>query len=179
MDNSKLSAFSYGLEKDFVKETMKKLADLSAQFNAAIVVYNDQATVALNFTQKFDLNRFLYIMDNLAEPKNTSLTRADIALQVTLDHVFAAQGAGYHLNAPKIAVLVTQGALDWLPLKNVSESFFEKGVRILVVSIVNQLYREMAHPTNVIRVNGFSSLREYEGTMVEYICQSIGECKFL
>ena len=194
VDSSKLSAFNYGLEKNFVKQTMRKLAEKSARFNAAIVVYNDEATVELNFTRTFQLNHFLYFMDSLAhkEPKNASLTRIDIALQVTSDYVFGPRG-GYRLDAAKIAVLLTQGVQDntlqLFQITNASKALKEKGVRILVVVIGSKVYQlrelrdltstEIMHdtcfPFDPIKVNGFTSLRDFEDILVETICSAIGK----
>lgn len=187
LDISDISAFKHSLEKDFVKKTMSKLADKSTQFNAAIVLYNDQAKAALNFTKTFDLDDFLHAMDNLTSPDPciVSLPRIDSALQVTSDHIFSGPEGR---DAPKVAVLFTQGVpsftLESFPLKNVSESLKEKGVRILVVGVgmndvaQQELLKVTEEEDDLIVVNGFSSLSEFEDVLVAKICSAVGKALF-
>ena len=185
LDISNISPLRYRLEKDFVKKTMRKLTDKSIQFNAAIVQYNNQATVELNFTRTFDLDHFLHVMDNLPSLDRfvASLTRIDSALQVTSDYVFATLQEGR--SAQKIAVLLTQGVpsfvLEQFPLRNVSESLKAKSVRILVVGVAlndvtqQQLLNITEKKDDLILVNGFSSLSEFEDILVAKICSAVGK----
>ena len=164
---------------------MRKLTDKSIHFNAAIVQYNNQATVELNFTRTFDLDHFLHVMDNLSSLDRfvASLTRIDSALQVTSDYVFATLQEGR--SAQKIAVLLTQGVpsfvLEQFPLRNVSESLKGKSVRILVVGVAlndvtqQQVLNITEKKDDLILVNGFSSLSEFEDILVAKICSAVGK----
>ena len=179
VDNEDISLYRYHLEKEFVKNTMIKLVTKSSKLNAAIVLYNHEATAELNLTQTFDLNRFLHVMENLDNPDSctVSLTRIDRALQFTSDHVFGTDG-GSRLNAPKIAVLLTHSALSFglteFPLKNASESLKQKGIRLLVVgtgSGVEAYKQELQDITetndDLIMVKAFSSLVLFENELVD------------
>ena len=185
LDISNVSPPRYRLEKDFVKETMRKLADKSIHFNAAIVLYSNQATVKLNFRRTFDLDHFLYDMDNLTPGDNSirSPPRIDSALQITSDYVFTALQEGR--NAPKIAVLLTQSApsfvLERFPLRSISESLKEKGVRILAIGVgLNDVTQQTLlniteEKDDLILVNGFSSLSKYQNILVARTCSAVGK----
>ena len=184
--NAGAGHFNFRLEKEFIKETMAKLVKKSSKFNAAIVLYNDQATVELNFTQKFDMSHFSNAIDSLGsrDKGSNSTARADKALRVTSDHVFGTNG-GSRLNMPKIAVLLYEGSfpfsLKGFSLKNVSESLKVKGVRLLIVGIDVQVYQpelddiiEFEGLAGYIIAPGFSSLPLYEDFLVDDICLAIG-----
>lgn len=183
LDIADSSPFEYGAEQDFVKSTMRKLANKSKLFNAALVLYNCRATVELNFTKSFDLDDFFDDIDNLPslEMCSTSLSRIDLALQITSDIVFASQES----IASKIAVLLTEGAQQFtlkdFPLTNASKSLKEKGIRLLVVGIGINVYHQqellnITEETNdYIVVDGFSSLGEYEDSLVAKICSAAGK----
>ena len=183
--NSNISSVKYQLQKDFVKETMRKLANESSQFNAAIVMYNHRAAVELNLTRTSQLDHFLDVMDNLPflEDFPLSLPRIDRALQITSDFIFPRQQGR---KVPKIAILLTQGApsfvLEQFPLRNGSDALKEKGVRILVVCIGHDASRkELLNITeemgDLILVNGFSSLSKYEDNLVAKICSAAGKAR--
>jgi len=187
IDNADISLFKNHLEKEFVKNTMTKLVTKSSQLNAAIVLYNDEATAELNFTQNFDMNRFLHVMENLnnPDPCTASLTRIDRALQFTSDHVFGTDG-GSRLGAPKIAVLLTHSAwsigLKEFPLRNASQSLKQKGIRLLVVGTgpgVEAYKQELQDITetndDLIMVKASSSLFLFESELVDKICSAIGK----
>ena len=190
VDNGDLSVYKYHLEKEFVKNTMTKLATKSSKLNAAIVIYYQEATAQLNLTQNFDLNHFLHVMENLDNPDPCflALTRIDRALQFTSDNVFGTNG-GSRLNTPKIAVLLTHSAssfgLKLFPLRNASESLKQKGIRLLVVGIgldVEACKQELQDITetsdDLIMVKAFSSLFVFENELVDKICSAIGRLKY-
>ena len=183
LDISDISPFNYGLGKDFVKRTMTKLANKSSKFNAAVVLYHYEATVQVNFTKTFDLVNFLHSMNNLppVDPCIVSLARIDSVLQVTSDKVFSTQEGR---NTPKIAVLITQDVLpsqlETFPLKKVSESLKEKGVRILVVGIgLTDCQQHLLNITeerdDLILADGFTSLGDCEDILVARICLATGK----
>ena len=187
LDNEDISLYRYHLEKEFVKNTMTKLVTKSSKLNAAIVLYNHEATAELNLTQKFDLNRFLHVMENLDNPNpcTVSITRIDRALQFTSDNVFGADG-GSRLNTPKIAVLLTHSAssfgLTVFPQINASESLKQKGIRLLVVGAgpgVEAYKEELQDITetndDLIMIKAFSSLAVFEDELVDKICSAIGK----
>ena len=187
VDNAHISLFKYRLEKEFVKNTMKKLVTKSSQLNAAIVLYNDTATGELNLTERFEINHFLHVVENLdnPDPCTASLTRIDRALQFTADRVFGTDG-GSRLNTPKIAVLLTHSAwsfgLESFPLRNASESLKQKGIRLLVVGTgpgVEAYKQELQDITetndDLIIVKAFSSLFVFENELVDKICSAIGK----
>lgn len=187
VDNEDISLYKYHFEKEFVKNTMTKLVTKSSKLNAAIVLYNHEATAELNLTQNFDLNRFLHVMENLDNPDSctVSLTRIDRALKFTSDNVFGTDG-GSPLNTPKIAVLLTHSALSFglkeFPLRNASESLKQKGIRLLVVGIepgVEAYKQELQDITetndDLIMVKTFSSLFVFESELVDKICSAIGK----
>ena len=187
VDNADISSFKYHLEKEFVKNTMTKLVTKSSQLNAAIVLYNHEATAELNLTQKFEMNRFLHAMENLGnqDPCTLSLTRIDQALHFTSDHIFGIDG-GSRVNTPKIAVLLTHSGLSiglrLFPLRNASESLKQKGVRLLIVAIgpgVEAYEQELHDITEIkddlITITAFSSLFVFENELVDKICSAIGK----
>lgn len=188
VDNADISPFKFRLQKDFIKEVMVKLLKKSSQFNAAIILYNDEATVELNFTQKVEMSYFRNVLDNLKSQDQceASLTRIDQALQVTSDHVYASHG-GSRLNTPKIAVLLTHSsssfALKMLPPRNASESLKQKGVRLLIVGISVESHQQELHDItedkdDLIVVKSFSTLPEMEDVLVDKICSAIGKYQF-
>ncbi|XP_078371879.1 receptor-type tyrosine-protein phosphatase F-like isoform X3 [Oculina patagonica] len=183
VDNADISPFKFRLQKDFIKEVMVKLWKKSSQFNAAIVLYNHEATVELNFAQTFEMNYFRNVLDNLKSQDHceASLTRIDQAFQATSEHVYASHG-GARLNTPKIAVLLTHSsslfALEILPPRNASESLKQKGVRILIVGIAAEAYQQELHnitedKDDLIVVKRFSTLPEMEDVLVDKICSAI------
>ena len=186
MFNGDISLFKLSLEKDFIKKTMARLEKMSSQFNAAIVAYNHEAAVKLDFAQTFEMKHFLNLIDSVGSQDldTNSPARIDRALQITSDHVFGTHG-GSRLNTPKIAVLLTKGSsrfdLEQFPLRNASESLKLKNVRLLIVGIGvdadQQELREITDDANhdFIVVKGFSSLPEYEDVLAERICSAIGE----
>ena len=184
LDNADISPLKFYLEKEFIKKIMKKIVKRSAQFNAAIVLYNHQATVQLNFTKKFEMDQFFHATDNLESlDPSLSLSRVDRAIQVTSDLVFGAHG-GSRQNTPKIAVLLTRSSfpstLNPFLLKNASESLKQKSVRLLIVGIgvdvcKQELYDITEDKSDLIMVKGFSSLPEFEDVLVDKICSAVGE----
>ena len=186
VDNGDSSVYKYHLQKEFVKNTMTKLATKSSKLNAAIIIYYQEVTAELNLTQNFDLNHFLHVMENLDNPDPCflALTRIDRALQFTSDIVFGTDG-GSRLNTPKIAVLLTHSAfpfgLKLFPMRNASESLKQKGIRLLVVGIglgVEEYKQELQNITetsdDLIMVKAFSSLFVFENELVDKICSAIG-----
>lgn len=185
IDFADLSPFKFGLEKDFIKKTMTKLVKKSSQLNAAIVLYNHQATVELNFTQRFEMDHFSNVIDSLEsqDPCDASLTRIDQALQITSDQVYSSHG-GSRMDTPKIAVLLSQGSfpfsLKLFPPKNASESLKQKGVRLLIVGIAAEAYQQELYDItedkdDLIMVKSFSSLPEVEDILVDKICSAVGK----
>ena len=185
VDNSNISSPEYRLELDFVKDIMKHLANKSSEFDAAVVVYEHQASVELNFKRTFKLDRFISAMDKLASLHKfvPSLPRIDNALQVTLDSAF---NRNEERNVPKIIVLLSQGApsfvMEQFPLRNVSRSLKNKGVRVLVVGVGGDINQELHNITEglddmILVNNNFSSLLKYKDILVEKICLAAGKFK--
>ncbi len=194
VDNRRISLLKFRLEKEFIKKTMAKLVQESSQFNAAIVLYNQQATVMLYFTQKFVINHFFDVIDSLSihdeYPPYYYLinpidphTRIDQALQVTSDYVFGTH-EGYSLKTAKIAVLLTHSSSRWTliqhPLKSASESLMKRGVRLLIVGISAESYQQELHnitddKDDLIMAKGFSTLPEFEDVLFNKICSAVGE----
>ncbi|KAL9972475.1 hypothetical protein ACROYT_G018783 [Oculina patagonica] len=186
VDNADISLLKFRLIKDFIKNIMTKLAKESSHFNSAIVVYNHQAIVEQNLTQKFEMNHFFNLIDGIASQDAgiDSLTRIDQALQVTSDYVFGTHG-GSRLRMPKIAVLLSHSssllALKQHPLKNTSETLTQRGVRLLIVGIgVDEYQQELRDITedqgdedDLIMVKRFSSLPEFEDVLKDKICSAI------
>ena len=187
VDNADISLFKYQLEKEFVKNTMKKLITKSSQLNAAIVLYNYTVTGELNLTQRFEINHFLHVVENLdnPDPCTIAITRIDRALQFTADHVFVTNG-GSRSNASKIAVLLTHStmsfSLNFFPLTNASELLKQNGIRLLVVGIGSgvEKYKQTLQDItetddDLIMVKSFSSLLTFENELVDKICSAIGK----
>lgn len=169
--------------KQFIKNTLIKLVKESSKVNAAIVLYNHQVRVRLNFTQELKMNHFFNIMGSLRilDPGTNFPARPDQALQITSEHVFGTQG-GSRLNTPKITVLFTQGGFSFAPLHNVSELLRNKSVRLLIVGIEpdrNQLqtYGITEDPGDFLKLSNFSNIREpsVEDSLVRRICLAIGQ----
>ena len=186
VDNADISVFKFSLGKDFIKKVMVKLVNWSLKFNAAIVLYNRQATVELNFTQTFEMNDFVNVLDSLESQDqcDASLTRIDQALQITSDLVYA-----NHVGTrPKIAILLTHSsfpfALKIFPPRNASESLKQRGVRLLIVGIAVEAYLQELHnitekKDDLILVKSVSSLPDFEVVLVDKICSAIGKYRNL
>lgn len=185
VDNT-VTNFNYGLEKDFVKKSMSKIRQHSSKINAAVVLYNMNATVEMNFLPKFTLNLFDHVIDNLPshDPCSEYLPRVERALQVTSESIFVPQ---VDKNASQIAVVIASPlalkyVVDEVLLKNVSESLKIKGVRIMVVLVGDTSPDQQSRFLNIteekddlILVNGFSSLKDFEDTLMTKICSAIGK----
>ena len=115
----------------FMRILMPELRRYSTRINAAVVEYSDEATLLLNFTQRFDLDLFLHRI--FTSGRSRGRQRIDKVLTFTAEYVFASTGQGI----PKIAILFAfTGHLQLaFPLANASESLRQKGVRILVVEV--------------------------------------------
>lgn len=185
VDNSNISSLEYRLEIDFVKDIMKHLANTSSEFDVAVVVYEHQASVELNFTRTFKLDRFISAMDQLASQHVfvPSLPSIDNAMQVTLDSAF---NSNEERNVPKIIVLLSQGVpsfvMEQFPLRNVSSSLKKKGVRVLVVGVGGDINQELHNIREglddmILVNNNFSSLPKYKDILVEKICLAAGKFK--
>ena len=163
---------------------MSKIRQHSSKINAAVVLYNMNATVEINFLPKFTLNVFDHVIDNLPshDPCSVYLPRVDRALQVTSERIFVPQ---VDKNASQIAVVIASPLalyeVDEVLLKNVSESLKSKGVRIVVILVGDTSPDQQSRFLNMteekddlILVNGFSSLKDFEDTLMAKICSAIG-----
>ena len=165
---------------------MRKIRQHSSKINAAVVLYNMNATVEMNFLPKFTLNLFDHVIDNLPshDPCSAYLPRVERALQVTSEIIFVPQ---VDKNASQIAVVIgsplaLKYVVDEVLLKNVSESLKSKGVRIMVVLVGDTSPDQQSKFLNIteenkdlILVNGFSSVKDFEDTLVAKICSAIGK----
>ena len=165
---------------------MSKVRQHSSKINAAVVLYNFKATVEMNLLPKFTLNLFDHVIDNLPslDPCSAFLPRVERALQVTSEVIFVPQ---VDKNASQIAVVIgsrlaLKNLVDEVLLKNVSESLKSKGVRIMVVLVGDTSPDQQSKFLNIteenkdlILVNGFSTLKDYEDTLVAKICSAIGK----
>lgn len=134
-----VSWFEYRIQKEFVMRVMLELETYSTQFNAAVVEYSDEATLLINFTQRFDLHLFLNRLITLPENSGGWPQRIDKALTFTSKYVFTSTGQ----DIPKIAILFAYS--EYLPPgfhSKASESLRQKGVRIFVVEMNNINPRE-------------------------------------
>jgi len=115
-----------------MRSVLKRLSQITTQFDAAVVEYSDEATLVLNFTQRFDFHRFLNEFRGLPD-KSDGRQRIDKAITFTSKYVFASTGQ----DIPKIAILFafTEHLQPGYPLGKASESLRQKGVRILVVEV--------------------------------------------
>lgn len=163
---------------------MSKIRQHSSKINAAVVLYNMNATVEMNFLPKFTLNLFDHVIDNLPSHDLCSaiLPRVERALQVTSESIFAPQ---VDKNASQIVVVIASPlalyVVDEVLLNNVSESLKSKGVRIVVVLVgdtspdrQSRFLNMTEEKDDLILVNGFSSLKDFEDTLMAEICSAIG-----
>ena len=165
---------------------MTKIRQHSSKINAAVVLYNMNATVEMNFLPNFTLNLFDHVIDKLPSHDRCSayLPRVERALQVTSEIIFVPQ---VDKNASQIAVVIgsplaLKYVVDEVLLKNVSESLKSKGVRIMVVLVGDTSPDQQSKFLNIteenkdlILVNGFSSVKDFEDTLVAKICSAIGK----
>ena len=165
---------------------MSKIRQHSSKINAAVVLYNMNATVEMNLLPTFTLNQFDHVIDNL--PSHDScwayLPRVERALKVTSESIFVSH---FDKSASQIAVVIgsplaLKYTVDEVVLKNVSESLKSKGVRIVVVLVGDTSPDQQSKFLNiteenddVILVNGFSTLKDFEDTLVAKICSAIGK----
>ena len=185
MDNT-VTDFSYGLQKDFVKKSMSKIRQHSSKINASVVLYNMNATVEMNLLAKFTLNHFDYVIDNLPshDPCLFIHPRVELALQIASENIFVRQD---DKNASQIAVVIgsslaLRSFVDEVLLQNVSDTLKSKGVRIVVVLVGDTSPDQQSKFLNIteenddlILVNGFSTLKDFEETLVDKICSAIGK----
>lgn len=185
VDNT-VTDFSYGLQKDFVKKSMSKIRQHSSKINAAVVLYNMNATVEMNLLPKFTLNHFDHVIDNLPshDPCLFIHPRVELALQIASENIFVPQD---DKNASQIAVVIGSSLalrtfVDEVLLQNVSDTLKSKGVRIVVVLVGDTSPDQQSKFLNIteenddlILVNGFSTLKDFEDTLVAKICSAIGK----
>ena len=178
-----ISRRNYLREKAFVKAVMMELVKNSIKLNAAVVLYSTRASVKLDFSQKFNLQRFISTIDNL--PHERGVTRTDTALIITSEYIFTNHTVNQRHNAPKIAILITDGKAgprkpDFLPVSNASEPLKQKGVRILAVGIGKRIDKQelleiTERKTDLIISKHFSHLSDLVDDMVANIWMAIGK----
>lgn len=165
---------------------MSKIRQHSSKINAAVVLYNMNATVEKSLLPTFTLNQFDHVIDNLPshDPCWAYLPRVERALQVTSESIFVSH---FDKSASQIAVVIASSlalryVVDEVLLKNVSESLKSKGVRIVVVLVGDTSADQQSKFLNiteenddVILVNGFSTLKDFEDTLDAKICSAIGK----
>ena len=165
---------------------MRKIRQHSSKINAAVVLYNMNATVEMNFLPKFTLNLFDHVIDNLPSHDRclAYLPRVERALKVTSESIFVPQ---VDKNASQIAVVIGSSPalrilVDEVLLQNVSDTLKSKGVRIVVVLVGDTSPDQQSKFLNIteenddlILVNGFSTLKDFEDTLVAKICSVIGK----
>ena len=142
---------------------MAELASDCTKFNAAVVSFSTSASVWLDFSEIFNLQRFLFAMDELRHELG-GRTRIDKALIVTSERLFTSS----RQQVSKIAILITDGQNtiepDTVPLYEASQSLKYKGVRIFVIGVgynvyVPELLEITERPENLILTTQFSELR--------------------
>lgn len=166
-----VSWFEYRIQKEFVMRVMLELETYSTQFNAAVVEYSDEATLLINFTQRFDL------LITLPEKSGGWPQRIDKALTFTSKYVFASTGQ----DIPKIAILFAYS--EYLPPgfhSKASESLRQKGVRIFVVEVNSMNPREellsiTEREDDLIRVSEFFEMVFHYMDLVTKVLLAIGK----
>lgn len=182
LDSSEsVTPFNYQNEKVFVIDVMMAVVKNSSQFRAAVLAYSSNVYAGLNFSDKFKLHQFNSIVNDL--PHLQKNTRMDKALLYASDHFFT-DLAG-RPDVPKIAVLITDGRnsmyeADAVPPSDASVTLKMKGVRILVVGVMGLLDIDELLDITVFRddllvVDGFFSLSDFVGDMVNVVTSAIGK----
>ncbi len=175
----------YEIIKTFVKEFMTKLVGNSSQFEAAVVLFSREASVKLDFSQKFTLQLFHSTIDNL--PWEAGLTRTDKALKIASDYIFTNDTLSRRQNVPMIAILITEGETtvldilpDIVPLSNASEPLKQKGVRIFAVGVgkyvdLQELLEITERKNDVIIEYSFFTLLDIVDNLVNRVLSAIGK----
>ena len=126
-----VSSYQYHTHRVIAECIMWDLNQYSTQFDAAVVVYSDEATLVVNFTQRFDFELFVNRLRNWPD-KSDRRQRIDKALTFTSKDVFPSTGK----DIVKIAILFAfTEQLQPGFYGNASESLRQKGVRIFVVEV--------------------------------------------
>ncbi|KAJ7385109.1 hypothetical protein OS493_017477 [Desmophyllum pertusum] len=170
--------------KTFVKAVMMELVKNSTKLNAAVVLYSTGASVKLNFSQKFNLQRFISTIDKL--PHELGISRTDKALIVTSEYIFTNHTVYHRHNVPKIAILITDGqttGIDLVPdVVNVSIAsapLKKKGVRTFAVGIggwidKQELLEITERKSDLFVLNGFSQLSDAVDALATKIRMAFG-----
>ena len=182
MDSSQgVGQQNFTQQKIFIKAIMKRLPGLLTPFNAAIVQYNTNASLVYAFNTSFDLNSFNLAVDRLMNRGH--LARIDKALQLTADYVFTSELSGSREGVHKIAILLTYKRFTRphnFSLQDASELLQQKGVKIFVVAVGNDLDEnellEIAEKKDgLIQVPAYSSLSLSVDILKEKICDATGK----
>ena len=174
-----VNGFDFFHQMFFVEDVMTSLRSFSTRLNAAVVKYSDEATLLVNFTQRFDFDLFFatlfYKFDFTFNPHKWQ--RIDKALIFTSKHVFVSTGQ----NIPKIAILVASGKYPRPAFDGkASESLKQKGVRIFVVDVNSRNPKELLSITeredDLIQKISFNHLlRNSADNLVNKILLAIGK----
>ena len=145
----------------------------------AVVKYSDEATLLVNFTQRFHPNLlFTTLYDGYPFPHSShERQRIDKALIFTSKYVFVSTGQ----DIPKIAILFANGEYPRPAFDGkASESLKQKGVRIFVVDVNSRNPKELLSITeredDLIRCGSFIEMYlESKNDLIKKILLAISE----
>ena len=159
----------------FVGAVTEKILMKCTKLNAAIVLFDDVATVLKNFSQKFNLSEFLSALHSVM-PIPGSRTMTHEGLRVTSEKVFPFS----RKNASKIAILITYGRQT--PPHNpfeAAQKLKEQGVRLFAFGIgVYVDYTELRNLTergDLIFADGFFNLFSWVNLLVSKVITAVGK----
>ena len=173
---------NYGRLKTFVKEVMTSVVGNVSQLEVAVVLYSYYVSAKLDFSQKFKLQSFLSIIDNL--PWKKSVTRTDKALIFSSEYIFTNDTLSRRQNVPMIAILITDGKTtvfpDVVPVSNASEPLKQKSVRIFAVGIGGgvdplELFEITERKNDVILAYSFLPIVDIADNLVNKVLSAIGK----
>ena len=168
-------------EKAFVKSVANTLSIASYASHAALVSYNDVATVHAKLTDYTNFEEFLPAVDKIMHTPGGS--RIDQALLLSNRSVFTTE-AGMRNNIPRMLILLTAGRQEEEsespPLKAVVEPLKRKNTELTVVGIgknVNseQMLSLVEDHRDFHLVNTFSDLALLSRLISEDACDRVGK----
>ena len=177
MDTSgSIGHIDYQKEKDFVKLLATSFAISSTHSHAAIVLYNDTASIKVGLNQHVSTAAFHSAVNKL--PYERGRTRIDKALELVHSKVFVRARSGI----PKIVIVLTDGRQTKDPgakdLKEASEPLRRAGVRILAVGVGeadrDELRLMTESASDVFFAKDFGELKLRVGEIAEVACRSGG-----
>ena len=176
MDSS-VSAGDFEKQRDFVRD-LARIFSLGAS-RAAVVTYDDKATVRINFDDFDSTFEFANAIDRISQIQTQGGSRIDLALKKTSDMFKSAR-----INVPKVLIALTNGSHteDSMALSQPVQLLRDQNVRIFAVGIgsnvdINKLKSLVESDADAFLVDLFVDLLRKSQTFADNTCSQISNCE--